>query len=405
MHRAERSRPASVLALLTTAIVMGAMAGLVAAGFIWVVREGTRILWTDLPERLGVDPYDSWWLFVVPVVGGALVGIGQRVVGNYPRPIEDAMATWRAGGHLEPAEAPRSAVNSLVALVAGGPVGFEAALTGILGGLATLISRRIGVVGDFVRDAWGTERVESVPRAVHRLPYWLAALSGLFAFHWFPLGGGDLGFRFTPFDGELRVGEGLAAFVIAAVVVVPATWAVAVVGRAEKATPFRRSPILIGMAGGLVFALLAVPDPLVLFSGQQGIQQLPDAGTFDLAYITIVKWLALMVALLAGWRGGPVFPTYTAVAAFAVIASGLVDVTPAIMMVAAIAAVSVVFVKGSVPLAFVLTLYPVPLSYAAVILVGCAGAAAALAVARSLGALPAPADESAAAAPAETSPG
>ena len=41
------------------------------------------------------------------------------------------------------------------------------------------------------------------------------------------------------------------------------------------------------------------------------------------------------------------------------------------------------------PLAFILTLYPVPLSYAAVILIGCAGAAVALAVARAVHVLPA----------------
>lgn len=397
MSHAERTRPGSVLALMSTAIVMGGFVGFVASGFLWLVQKGTKLLWTDLPEQVGVAPYDSWWLFAVPVAGGVLVGLGQRVLGNYPRSIDEAMAVWKGGGHLEPVEAPKTFVNALVALTTGGPVGFEAALTGIIGGCATVISRRVGTVSELVRDAWGADHTESVPRSLHEVPYILAAVAGLFAFHWSPLGGLDLGFRFAPFDGDLAVKEGAAAFVLAALVVVPVAWAISAVRRAEAATFFRRSPILIGMAGGVVFALLALPEPLVLFSGQQGIQQLPDAGNLDLAYVTVVKWLALVVALLAGWRGGPIFPTYTAVAAFAVLASEVVDITPDILMVGAISAVSLVFLKGRIPLAFVLTLYPVPLSYAAVILIGCVGAAAALAVARASGVLPADAlpDESA----------
>ena len=184
-------------------------------------------------------------------------------------------------------------------------------------------------------------------------------------------------------------GQVLAVFGFAALVVVPAAWAISVVSRAESATLFRRSPILAGMAGGLLFALLAVPNEFVLFSGQQGIQQLPGLGGWSLLYITVAKWVALVVALLAGWRGGPVFPTFTAIAAFGVLMSGPIQVSPDLLMIAGITAISVVFVKGKLVLAFVLCLYPVPLSYAAVILVGCLGAATALAIARSLGALPA----------------
>jgi hypothetical protein len=60
------------------------------------------------------------------------------------------------------------------------------------------------------------------------------------------------------------------------------------------------------------------------------------------------------------------------------------------MIVADLAAAAVVFARGSVPLAFILTLYPVQLTYAGVILVGCIGGAVGLAIARSLGFLPTP---------------
>lgn len=392
MHASDRTRPGSVAALLVTALGLGAFVGLVTACFIWLLEQGTALVWTDLPDAVGVAPYDSWWLFAVPIVGGALVGIGQRVLGSYPEPIDAAMETWREGGQLEPVAAPKTAVNSLIALVMGGPVGFEAALIGVIGGTASWISRPIGTVRQLVREAWGADRVESVPRAVRQLPSWLAALSGLLTYHWLPFGSIDLGFRFQQFDGTIGVADGLAVFALAAAVVVPAAWAISVVMRAEHATFARRSPVLIGMAGGVVFACMAVGNDLVLFSGQQGIQLLPDESTGALVYIAIAKWLALVVALVAGWRGGPIFPTYTAVAAIGVLVDQVVGVGPDLMMIAAIAAVSVVFLKGNIPLAALLTLYPVPLSYAGVILVGCVGGAVGLAVGRSFHALPSPSE-------------
>jgi chloride channel protein, CIC family len=294
---------------------------------------------------------------------------------------------------MEPVAAPKTAVNSLIALVMGGPVGFEAALTGVIGGTASWISRPIGTVRQLVREAWGADRVESVPSAVRHLPSWLAALSGLLTYHWLPFGSIDLGFRFQQFDGTIGVEEGLAVFALAAAVVVPAAWAISVVMRAEHSTFSKRSPVLIGMAGGVVFACMALGNDLVLFSGQQGIQLLPDESTGALLYITVAKWLALVVALTAGWRGGPIFPTYTAVAALGVLVDEVVGVGPDLLMIAGIAAVSVVFLKGNIPLAALLTLYPVPLSYAGVILVGCVGGAVGLAVARSLHALPSPSAE------------
>lgn len=373
-----------------SALILGALAGLIAAGFIWLVTEGTGLLWSDLPDAVGVDAFDSWWLFAVLIVGGGLVGVGQMVLGNYPRPLDEAVSTLKRDGHIEPAVAPKTAINSLVALTFGGPVGFEAALTGLLGGTATWIGTRIAVVGQLVRDAWGVDDADDVPRSVHQLPYWLAAIAGLFTYHWLPFGEIDFAFRFIDFDGRLGVGAGIAAFAFSALVVVPVAWAISVVVRAEKAMLFRRSPILVGMAGGFVIALLALPNEIVLFSGQEGIQLLPASDVGDLAYLTIAKWLALVVALYAGWRGGPIFPTYTSVAALAVIVDQLVDVGPGIMIVAGIAATGAVFLKGNIVMAFILTLYPVDLTYAGVVLVGCVGAAIGLAVARSLGVLPTP---------------
>jgi H+/Cl- antiporter ClcA len=383
-------RGASLVALLATAAATGAVAGAVGAGFLWLVEEGTELLWYDLPGELGIDGFDSWWLIAIPVAGGALVGLGQRFLGNHPEPLDRTIATWKAGHGVDPATAPRTLVNSLTALTFGGPVGFEAALTGLLGGTATWMGERIGAVARLVRQAWGAESIDRLPAPVRKLPYWLAGVSGLLTFRWLPFGGLDMGFRFEDLDGHIGVTEALAVVAFAALVTVPAAWAVGLAHRAEAATVFRRAPVLVGMAGGLLFALLAVGNELVLFSGQQGIQLLPTEGysTADLLYVAVAKWLALAIALTAGWRGGPIFPIYTSVAALAVACDGLAGVDARLIMVAGITAVSVVFLKGNIPLALVLSLYAVPFSYTGVMLVAAVGAAAALAVARNAGLVP-----------------
>jgi H+/Cl- antiporter ClcA len=391
----EHSRRLSLVALLATSVGTGAVAGLVTASFIWLLDSGMQLLWDDLPGWVGVEPFDSWWLFAVPVAGGALVGVGHRVIGNYPEPIEEVIAIWRSGRQLEPAVAPKSAAPALVALVMGGPLGFEAALTGLIGGTAGWIGRRVHAVEQFVRRSWGPERVASMPRLVASFPYWLAAIAGFVTYRLLPFGHVDLGFRFSDFDGSVDATDAVAILAFAALVTVPASWAIAAVTRAEFATFHRRSPVLIGMAGAVLFALLAVGNDVVLFSGQQGIQLLPDPGTSTagLLYLSVAKWLALVIALYAGWRGGPIFPMYTSVAAFGVVAADVIDVSPDLIMIGGIAAVSVVFVRGRLPLAFLLSLYPVPLSYALVIAIGCVGGRAALLVARPLKALPRPVED------------
>ncbi|MDY7105501.1 MAG: hypothetical protein S0880_30305 [Actinomycetota bacterium] len=379
---ARGSKLSSVAALLATAVASGGFAALVAAGFIWLVEGATELLWVDLPDEIGVDPFDSWWIIAVPVAGGLLVGLCQLFVGDHPKPLEHALATWRSGGQLDPAVAPKTFVSSLAILVAGGPVGFEAALIGLLGGTASFIGGRIRSVGRLVRQAWGAERIDQLPPHLRQAPYWLTALTSVLVYRWLPFGAIDMGFRFDQFDGELGVLDTSAAFVFAMVVTVPAALVVVVVGRAEHATLHRRSPILAAMAGALAFALLGLGNELVLFSGQEGFQQLPDAGTAALLYITVAKVAALLVALVAGWRGGPIFPLYTSVGALAVVAADLVDARPELLMVAALAAVSTVLAKGNIAVAAVLTVYVVPVSFALVILLGCAAAVVTLALAR-----------------------
>ncbi|MEZ5238395.1 MAG: hypothetical protein R2716_05440 [Microthrixaceae bacterium] len=55
----QTKRPLSVLALLATAAVGGAVAAVAGGAFIWLVGTLIRLLWRDLPGELGVDAFRS----------------------------------------------------------------------------------------------------------------------------------------------------------------------------------------------------------------------------------------------------------------------------------------------------------------------------------------------------------
>lgn len=383
------TRPGSAAALVGVAIVGGALAALITASFIWLYESGLELVWSALPERVGVDPYSSWWPFAILVGGGLLVGLGQRLLGNYPESIEKVVDKWKNHERVEPRTIPATMVNSLLALIAGGPVGFEAGLAGLLGGSATWIGDRIHAVRRLVRRAFGADDDESLPAALRQLPYWLAAVAGLITYRWLPFGQLDTGFRFGTFSGDLNITTVLISFGFAAIVSVPIAWAAHLANRAENAARFRRAPIPFAMVAGLMFALLAMPTQLVLFSGQTGYQSLPELGYGTLAYLVVAKWVALVIALGAGWRGGPVFPLFFSVSAAAVLVANGLGLEADIVMVAGTAAVSAVFLKGRIAAAFLLTMYVAPPSYAVVILIGAIGAAVALALAGPARLLPA----------------
>ncbi|MCB0972749.1 MAG: hypothetical protein KDA97_14685, partial [Acidimicrobiales bacterium] len=260
-------------------------------------------------------------------------------------------------------------------------------------GSASWISGRIGATGRLVRQAWGAEQIDDLPDRLRTVPYWLAAVAGLVAYRSSPLGGIDMGFRYERFGGDLTGTEIAVAFAFATAVTVPSAWALAVVTRAEEAPWSQRWPIPAAVAGAVVFCLLAVGHEFVLFSGQQAIQHLEGLSTSTLVYLAVAKWLALVVALLAGWRGGPIFPMYLAIAATAVAVADGLDVRTDVVVIAGIGALGVILLKGNVAGSLILSLYVAPLSYTGVVLVGAVAGASMLVVGRAAGLLPAPPED------------
>lgn len=375
-------RIGSLLAVLTVAVAGGALAAVLAATFLWVLEGATEILWTDLPHRFGVDAFGSWWMFGVLVLGALLVGLGRRLLGRDPEPLEAVIETWRTGGRIEPGSIPAAMGNSIASLAFGGPVGFEAALTAVVGGAATGVGRWIAVVGRHFRSSWGAPRVDALPHWVRTLPHWLAGVSGLVTYR-------NLSFGRLATDFRLPRGIGVehlaAVFVFSAAVCVPAIGAVRLIRRTESVGLDRVPPFAVTVVSAVTFGVMALGSRFVLFSGQDGFLELRTLGRGVLVYLMVAKVAALMLAFLSGWRGGPIFPTFFAVAALGVLVADLLDMPPEFLMVAAVVAVSLVFLRGKVLAALLLSLYVVPISAGAISLVAVVGAATSFALMRRVG--------------------
>ncbi len=383
MSQTSRIRPG--LALLATALGTGVAVGAFSAGFIWLIGWLTDLVWVALPDRLGVDGFDWWWVVAAPVAGGLLAGLGQRFLGFHPAPLHEAVSAWRSGGGIDAATTGPSLVNALPSLVFGGPLGFEAALVGVVGGFGAWAGDRIGRVGEMTKACLGLSPDEALPRAWKSSPAWLAAIVGVLTFRALPFGSLHFGVDLPELSSGFDLGAGLLALGLGSVFVLPATLTLVGVHRLEELRPFRRAPELFGMAAGLALGLAALGSDLVLFSGQHGIAEIAGADNGELIYAAVAKLVLLLVVIAAGWRGGPVFPIWFSIAALTTIAGSWADVDVAVPLAAGLAAVSVAFLGGKAVGGVLLTMLVAPFSLFGPILVGAVGAAAGFALFGSLG--------------------
>jgi H+/Cl- antiporter ClcA len=342
----DRLRWLTVLAAV--AVVLGGVGALVTVGFIKLLEWFTDLLWTDFADAVGATTADWWFVVPVCVVGGVLVGLCGRFLGDWPKQLETALADFRRDRVFDYRHLPNSLVASLVALTFGAALGPEAALVAIIGGLASWIGRIIGVgeraaeslnyVG--VMAALGTlfgtagaaalplEAVDERPplgrRLVLLLPGVAAAGAGALLFSALSSGGGYFDYTFRAYDFALSdlLWAMVAAAAGAVVAVALVSWSKVVAVPAARLTSH---PEVLGALGGLALGLLASASALVLFSGHEGIQELiddTDATTTFLVAISAAKVGAIGPLLAAGWKGGRFFPIMFAGAAAGLAVAG-----------------------------------------------------------------------------------
>ncbi len=339
---------------LLTAILTGAGAGLVAILTYQAMMALQRLVWrtdSDTPE---VGPLR---IILTICIGGALLVLLGRI-----SPTASVAELLREGdGRLgnSPRKIVITALGAVVAIAFGGAIGPVAGLLAVVAECSVIVSRfvardeaqaraiaqagRAGVLAGLYGSPPAAATVDESAPAPTRVMSFIAGLAGFGTFVFCAR---------TVFGGE-----GVAAIPLptpsagaAWLLIIPAL-AGALIGicfrvvhhRAERWTSQFSRPWLVTVVGTLAFAGLAAAVPLTRFSGHHelgGVITLFDQGRGGaLVVLALAKLAALVLCLVAGWRGGEVFPLiFIGAAVGAATALFVPGVNPAAAFAAAMAA-------------------------------------------------------------------
>lgn len=296
----------AVISLLITAVFCGGLVGAFTALFLRFIDLAQRLIWEVWTVHL---PYQS---LILCTLGGALVGLGQRFLGDHPKEtLNESITQLIKTGRMEYSHLPHSLTNISASLIFGASLGPEAAIVDILGGMGTWVGDLLKRLKEKFQLTPQTEQPTRLRKFLSRWPSWLAILAGGFAFS--KLLGGlyssgllhpETSFAWT--DLLWAIPFGLLGAVGGVLFVSLQKWL------AQWKVPFQQKPILAGVASGLLLGITSLFFPQVLFSGQHALQTTYNSalqlGFWSLFLIAITRFLFTNLLLVSGWKGGQFLP-------------------------------------------------------------------------------------------------
>ncbi|HEX5013645.1 MAG TPA: ion channel protein [Candidatus Limnocylindrales bacterium] len=329
-----------LLPLVIPAIIVGVGSGLLLLGLTIVSGALEDVLWTALPDALGIASDSPGWIIGLLTVAGLIVGLVVTFVPGHAGP--DPATTELAGPPLPLPVLPGLALAVMLTLASGVSLGPENPILAINIGLAAAIGARLlprmpgsawfalafsGTIGAMFGTPLAAALLLSEAPDTSGRPLWdrlfgplVAAAAGSMTM--LALGGESFVLTVAPYAGpqlvDLVTGSviavGAAAAGMAAVYAFPFVHAA-----------FHRlgRPILALVAGGFVLGVLgAIGGEISLFKGLEQMRELTETATdytpAGLAFLAVIKLIAVLVASGSGFRGGRIFPSV-----FAGVAIGL----------------------------------------------------------------------------------
>jgi len=148
----DRIRTNEVVIGLTLSILVGAVAGLGAVGFRWLINWVQTFFFSNGAEYLGfMGPY---YIILLPAVGGLIVGLltrfGAREAKGHGVP-EVIEAVALRGGRIRPRVSIIKALASSICIGSGGSVGREGPIVQIGSSFGSTIGQWLGLSDDWVR--------------------------------------------------------------------------------------------------------------------------------------------------------------------------------------------------------------------------------------------------------------
>ena len=341
-HAPGNPTAARLAALAVPAIAVGVGCAVTLIALSTVAARLQDLLWTVLPESLGVATESRWWTFGMLTAVGVAVGLVVWKVPGHAGP--DPATTGLVGAPLPLAVLPSLAVAIVLGLAGGVSLGPENPIIAINTALTVWVVARV----------WRTVPIEVAVA--------LAAAATIGAMFGTPVAAALLFTEMAASTAGGRVWDKLFAPLVAAAAGALTMDAFGQPVFAVNVPPYAE-PALVDLASGTVIALATallclaavyafpiahdlfhrLPNPLIaitvggallgvlgaiggtvtLFKGLDEMKQLTDdaAGmsTGHLLLVTVVKTAALLIAASCGFRGGRIFP-----AVFIGVGAGLV---------------------------------------------------------------------------------
>lgn len=359
--------------MVVLGLLVGTVAAFAASAFIWVEHGLQHVVWSWLPETLGLSATPWWYVTAALLIGAGVVMVAWRVPGGGfgHAPVE--------GLHFD--VVPRQILSVLVAalgsLVFGAVVGPEAPLIAV--GTATgalLVRRRPEQVVRLAMVVGGAAAIGAIfgnPlitafmllefAAVGLMPaaVLLPSFVALGASYVVQVGIGDwngVGTGAMQVSGLAKLADITWPDLLASVVVGLLAAVLALLARegGERIVAvFRRRPATTLVAGAIVTAAVAIlaqaltglDASIVLFSGQSAMPTLlAQTSVGAVIVILVTKAIAYAVGLGGGFRGGPIFPALflgVGVGVLAALVSG--QLTESGMVVAGMAAATTALLR------------------------------------------------------------
>jgi H+/Cl- antiporter ClcA len=329
-----------LLRIVLPAILVGAGSSVMLIALSRLAGEIEHVLWSSLPQSLGLTGAEPAWIFGMLTAAGLATGLILTFVPGHAGP--DPATTGLAEPPQPLIVLPGLALALVVTLAGGVSLGPENPIIGLNLSLAVAIGLRLlpavpvrawaalafaGTIGAMFGTPIAAALLlsETVSEGEGRL--WdrifgplVAAGAGSLVTDL--LAGDSFALTVDPFDGPHAI-DLVTGSVIAVAVAVIGMAAVYAFPRVYALFGRLGSPLLIATVGGAVLGVLgAIGGPITLFKGLDQMHELAqDVGAYSaggLFLIGGIKVVALLVAGTSGFRGGRIFP-----AVFAAVALGL----------------------------------------------------------------------------------
>lgn len=348
----------STILLGFLAALLGGLAAAFLACFLHIIEWGQHLVWDVIASSFSLKA------LAICTIGGLLVGLCQRYLGDHPKSMMEAVAEVQKTGRLDYTHLPNGLVSVSCSLIFGASLGPEAAIVNIFLGLYTWIKdflARLRTRLHLDRKALSTSLMR---RWLQNWPTSLALIvitvvSILFLSKIYS---GGLLRPHEPFqwvDLLWSIPLGILGAFEGVLFLAMQKW----MRRWFK--PIQRRHLLQGILGGFTLGVMALTLPAMLFSGQHQIQEIYEQaaklGFWVLFLIAFGRIFLVNLLLVCGWKGGPFLPIMLSSAALGLSVTILFPAVPASAAILATMAalVTIVLPKPFIVLIVMAILFPI----------------------------------------------